>query len=704
MLLHDIPEVRLNSFMDAVLPSLPSNELKSVYEVLIENGDVKLSDTDNPGWKFFQPEDEIPQFLERVTNAIILSHMTEAAESVTLGIAGQTVPINALRPNTFFYINDPSLQTVEWADIVMPIEFKNEYNEEAKLENFAKVTESMYRIMRSDARRRFAYGLTCENTKARLWYNDRSDIVASEEFDLNKASAMEIPCYDPSMVSVFADDGNSEPRYDITIYNAEKQTNRTYRTIRMISHAGVDSAVGRGTRVWAVREVMDGHLVGPLYALKDVWVHEDRIKEHGLLKKIREDQAEYSQYFLTPVDHGFTPFDPSMPSIPDNTHKTLRRQVLELTGKVLCIRPVTACHTKGNRGQKAPGASTDSVGRFEGITHSTWQGHWSIARLSKHPRLHYRIVFEEIGEPVHNLRNFTDIFTAIQGGWEGLHAIHLSGYVHRDVSSGNVLLVPPSGSLGKRGVIMDLEYAKVVDDESAPHDVRIGTADFMATEVSAMEHHRLDTLRAARERILSREEQKRRIQSPQHQMLPPEIPLPPFRHNPLHDMESIWWLCIWMVFYLVPSKGNPETIQPQYDDYRKTFGSPQIKQQFFCRSSIFSQLTKHLSGTTLFLSPMKSWLTRLNGLYSTIYEELDTSTTPLTIIQIDTEAIGFSYVSGKRFLSQLEDLAKSISTKFVTLSERHNGPHSAMTPPRVVFDGVYPPPPERQRIAVDQCD
>jgi hypothetical protein len=44
----------------------------------------------------------------------------------------------------------------------------------------------MHHIMRNDPRRRFAFGLTIENTSARLWYNDRCGVVASESFDLNQ--------------------------------------------------------------------------------------------------------------------------------------------------------------------------------------------------------------------------------------------------------------------------------------------------------------------------------------------------------------------------------------------------------------------------------------------------------------------------------------------------------------------------------------
>jgi serine/threonine protein kinase len=53
----------------------------------------------------------------------------------------------------------------------------------------------------------------------------------------------------------------------------------------------------------------------------------------------------------------------------------------------------------------------------------------------------------------------------------GLEAIHEAKYVHRDVSSGNILLVLDSDG-GKRGIIIDLEYAKEIDSEYASHGIK----------------------------------------------------------------------------------------------------------------------------------------------------------------------------------------------------------------------------------------
>lgn len=72
---------------------------------------------------------------------------------------------------------------------------------------------------------------------------------------------------------------------------------------------------------------------------------------------------------------------------------------------------------------------------------------------------------------------------------EGMHSV---GYVHRDISCGNVLLVERNtltpSSPERVGVLTDLEYAVHLESTSDAHDIRIGTPFFWACEVAANEY------------------------------------------------------------------------------------------------------------------------------------------------------------------------------------------------------------------------
>ncbi|KDN35957.1 hypothetical protein RSAG8_11168, partial [Rhizoctonia solani AG-8 WAC10335] len=719
--------------MDAILPPLPPDELTSTFKTLLASNHIQYPYTDNPRWTCLprdprtskQPEHKTFKFLEEITKAIEESHLLESQEWVTLSITGKVTPVgfrhNTSRPGGFIHFEHPSSVPVEWANIILAMEFKNKYDKNKNIDAMAKVIWSMHHIMRNDARRRHVYGLTCENTKARLWYGDRSDLVVSTEFDVNKdwkylvriilsmllASPSQLG-FDPTIEACSPNNGNSEPSYVITVHKSDTAATQ-YKT---------------------VQKLVDGVFAGPFYALKDVWVREDRTPEHQVLLQIRKDQPQYSQHFLTPLDYGYVPHDVANPSIPDNTHRTLRHWKLEPTGTVLYTQSLPRIRPTTSQSQSTGSVSRDTIGYSETIPNSPWRAVHGRTYLSKNPRQHYRMVVEEVGEPVYNLRNFTDIFTnsetipnspwravhgrtylsknprqhyrmvveevgepvynlcnfpdiftAIHGGWEGLHAIHENRQVHRDVSGGNILLVPASGTLGQRGVIMDLEYAKEIDDTSAPRDGRTGTAAFMATEVACVEHYRLTTVHEELERNslpLNREQRmQKRLEELQKQVEPPRpdlnsaatsasVFLPPFHHNPLHDMESIWWLCIWMIFRLVPSNVSGKQ---HIENYQKVFFDHWTKREFLCGSRKFLSLTTHLSGVQSFIPIMSMWRVQLNELYYDSYKAQNALPGPLTRIRIDETTLQLGYKSGKAPLEFLKTASMKISIDFVTLSK-----------------------------------
>ncbi|KAF9520929.1 hypothetical protein BS47DRAFT_416327 [Hydnum rufescens UP504] len=156
------------------------------------------------------------------------------------------------------------------------------------------------------------------------------------------------------------------------------------------------------------------------------------------------------------------------------------------------------------------------MGNVPNIELPSAQGGLRIGQVLEEHRVHYRIVFEEIGTPVHQLRTFSEIFVALRDAVFALKAMFSVKYIHRDVSSSNILLLREPGGRA-RGLLVDLEYAKDVTVKSTPHEFRTGTRDFMALEV--------------RERSY--------LFRPDPEQEPGEVRrLPPFQHNCLHDVES----------------------------------------------------------------------------------------------------------------------------------------------------------------------
>ncbi|KAF9539352.1 hypothetical protein CPC08DRAFT_498864 [Agrocybe pediades] len=181
--------------------------------------------------------------------------------------------------------------------------------------------------------------------------------------------------------------------------------------------------------------------------------------------------------------------------------------------------------------------------------------------------------------------------------------MHCAGWVHRDISCGNILAYKPGGDRQSRwhAKLSDLEYAKQFppsenDPDAWDKDPKTGTPYFMPHEILLGEYLSLPTVTLTAEEMLARQNKKQEIirqlrgakdeveddehgnekqgnkeeqyreweweQKKKEKMEleerekmkdntghgPTQVAVEnPFRvvHNPQHDIESLWWLALW---------------------------------------------------------------------------------------------------------------------------------------------------------------
>ncbi|KAI5114979.1 hypothetical protein M0805_009937, partial [Coniferiporia weirii] len=219
---------------------------------------------------------------------------------------------------------------------------------------------------------------------------------------------------------------------------------------------------------------------GKLAVLKDVWVDDDRELEHDLRVKILDDvEAKFnkdvrnrvSKYLLTPIIAGLMEVDGQI----DHTTKVLMRGAIPSFDNIfdlIFVKPVF----------KEKMNSTGYSGTSDQISYRVVRGPRENARKYIHHRVHYRIVFREVAIPLHSVRELPSVFTVLRDISKVLEYIHACGWVHRDISAGNIYWYE-----SKRGLLGDLEYAKKTGVD-AEHEVRTGTLDFMAIEIAIRTH------------------------------------------------------------------------------------------------------------------------------------------------------------------------------------------------------------------------
>lgn len=281
--------------------------------------------------------------------------------------------------------------------------------------------------IRTNPRRRFAYGVTINDTDMRLWFCSRSGILVSQVFDFTRQHEYVIRFlltvmyaspsglgWDTTMRCVTngaeVDDGST--RYDIDVRSSDGTTT-TYRTIRLLSDTGSEYLRGKGTRVWLVRKMEDGVECGEPVVLKDSWVDSNLQMEGDNLNAIRNCETDpptgdlLDKYLLTVSCHGKVYVDGKLDhtlchlSGPDALHTRLR------------FRLQTSSHP--------PGARIQALGHHRHgqlISHSL--GKMPIYRAHDH----YRIVYSEVCEPLNTLTHLSDVFGVLSQAVKGMADVH----------------------------------------------------------------------------------------------------------------------------------------------------------------------------------------------------------------------------------------------------------------------------------------
>jgi hypothetical protein len=221
--------------------------------------------------------------------------------------------------------------------------------------------------------------------------------------------------FDPTIVRVM---------HDNTVQYRIDVGGKSFVTIDTLSDFRADAICGRATRVFKAFEVDRPDVT---VALKDVYVDATYTTEgdllHEVFQRMRVEKmivgAEVDEfadddprrYFLTVRAHGYVKTD----GIEfDNTCTVMmRNHSLPSDCLYYCPRP-------SNRSQPSPQVSHSdravSVGHTPCLEYSGIE--LPIAK-NVSPRMHYRIVFNELGCTIHDLELLSDIFQSLHGATQG---------------------------------------------------------------------------------------------------------------------------------------------------------------------------------------------------------------------------------------------------------------------------------------------
>ncbi|GJE95867.1 fungal protein kinase domain-containing protein [Phanerochaete sordida] len=563
---EQVPEVELGWFQQNLLPKLHKDiNIRKTLEKLNNN----RSAVENDRWAMFKQYplrsaadkenivfSPFPQLVDKICQTAGMSgkRRTVRFECIPNTTPGQTTRPNSSRPDAAAMLEIPQPGSkhkpgdIRWIDVVAPGEFKKSPSEADK--NRKQMLWQLAYIMREDPRRRFVHGFTIEDNEMRLWFCSRSNAIVSKPFDFMKDRhstvlfILSITYGSPTELG-FDESIRRLPdgQFDIDVRDNQGGVN-TYRTIKVLSNIGADALRGRGTRVWLVNPLTRAGRCDRKrqYVLKDCWIDSDRTNEGDLMNSVLTTAAGHlqehlNQILLHPITHGRV----YAGEVEDHTHNVMFRGApLPNLLDAIYVRE-SPLHVKTN---------VVSSLRVQGAMAPEKAGKKAPPRYSG--KIHYRIVYREVGKTLRGVESMSEVFDHLVGVIRGVALLEFCGWIHRDISVGNILVVKEKDQqpdlLYKHIKIADIEYAKRLDDSQQPHGIRTGTIYFMSTEVEAHEY-------SYRKLIFQAMKPPTSMWFTQITKTPPrptavELPgpeIPPFRHNGLHDGESVFWLGLYLL-------------------------------------------------------------------------------------------------------------------------------------------------------------
>ncbi|KAJ3711442.1 hypothetical protein DFJ43DRAFT_1008911 [Lentinula guzmanii] len=467
-----ISEISVNDYFKHVLPPLPShleNRVGEVCNILNENGTYN---TTTHRWTQFPQDPDAQSSHETqifLPLAEIFDAIVQAVQQLEPGLEpnfklvvdSHATPMSKrggdMRPDGYFKITDKALNEMrKKCEVLM--------KKEGWEDDIIKLMWNMSRILALDPCRRFTLGFTIEDCSFRLWVLNRGTLLRTQAFDFMKLvtvflsfalSSAENMGWDPT-ISFSHRDSENRRQYNIIVKE------RVYKTVKTLSDYSADNPLGRATRVWKVQDAQ-----GKTRVLKDLWLEHDRLEEHKIYENIVKDvensapperkekrRNTVAKHLLTPLDHCRVKV--SGIADDDTNLVILRDYDMNKARTVALISP-----SKSNPPKKQSVGFSFSVPQR--VVHNSLQE----TKIPNDQRYHYRIVFEEYATTIYDERNLANILKAIADVLLALRLIHFAGWVHRDISGGNLYYHKERNI----GLIGDLEYAKKVDDQ-LHHNVR----------------------------------------------------------------------------------------------------------------------------------------------------------------------------------------------------------------------------------------
>ncbi|KAA1475867.1 hypothetical protein DENSPDRAFT_826579 [Dentipellis sp. KUC8613] len=576
---------------------------------------------------------------------------------------------------TFKYSGNDGSAPVWWRSMHALIEVK-------KMKDPLPAATQLLRYIRQALReqpdRRFMFGLVFSKSDLTLWHIDRSGALASTPFNVHKEPKRFIQIivglltqspeelgWDPTM-QMYAEDNDGSPGHGIYSYEIDANAtpiegrgayermwlvtvdigpaaaDGTRQQVQFVLHRALglswaEVIRGRASRIWRAWDL--GEMILPKdkrknYVFKDSWRDERRRHEGELYAKAGACDGVAKVHCYGVVHMG---------SQRDDTLMTIRRN-LEHYGDAIDLntRQLKFTATEELEKDKYLMQSSRNWAEWVGDLFLLDTGNKYIPRN----RIHTRVIMSTYGWPLTEFLSLRELLGALHDAVAGHQYLYEKGILHRDISSGNILVT--GDCQPNRGVLVDMDYAiEYRVHETLQGDERSGTTAFMSYELLRKKTYGFET---------SRDDED--SDGDAEGIIDKEAPDSGIKHDAIHDLEAFFWVLCWICIAregpgasrTTWSKvGNPDAISHIQDLAYQTFEQEDECKISACKKDLLAGLMEwkdFLFSLAPYFSPLIPCLRQLRRVLFAAYTSREFSSVHASFLRILSDAEALPSVRG----------------------------------------------------------
>ncbi|TFY81315.1 hypothetical protein EWM64_g2696 [Hericium alpestre] len=342
--------------------------------------------------------------------------------------------------------------SVWWLRVLAPVEMKPKDDLENRKIGVDQLCRYLRQVLREQLDRRFALGLLVCKSKLSVWFCDRSGLLGT-------ATPIDIHT-DPrkfvQVIMAFSCLHPSKLGWDqsMMIYRLDTRT-RHFSTDRGVTIADYESTIYRTK--WAILlPEKDGLATGKWYitqyVLKQAW------------RMVRSPQeADFRAALTSPAPNVCDIIRSVDIGVKDGRTEVKDETSLVRQGLTLQVFAESTFSVATEAGNKRKASERDETKEEEKNVHvkSTEPEHIYATQSESlyTARVLTRTLMRTLGWPIKFFKDILELITVIRDAVQGHHDLYFDGVIHRDISTGNILICLTDD--GRTiGCLIDLDYAK----------------------------------------------------------------------------------------------------------------------------------------------------------------------------------------------------------------------------------------------------